>query len=319
MPSRRLGFSLGVDIVPFKTCSYDCVYCQLGPSRKTRTRRGLFAPAAEVVSQVREVLKKKGPVDSITFSGSGEPTLHSGLGRMIREIKALTDVPVTVLTNGSLLANRDVRRGLMSADRVIPSLDAATESVFRTVNRPHPSLRLDRVLQGLADFRREYKGLFWLEIMLVKGVNDSPAHISALKKAVARLRPDKVQLNTVVRPPAEKGVKPLSSRTLERICRRFGTGCEIVTAFRGRAPKRSGSADRERVLTLIRRRPATAEDLERSLGLPRKILDALLTRLLERGGIRRVRHGGKEFFEPAIPCQRRRRKAEYKKKGNASP
>jgi len=316
VPSRRLGFSLGVDIVPFKTCSYNCVYCQLGPTRKTRIRRGAFVPAAEVVSQVREALNTKGPVDSITFSGSGEPTLHSGLGRMIREIKAFTDIPVTVLTNGSLLANGDVRRGLMAADRVVPSLDAAAEDVFRAVNRPHRSLRLSRVLRGLADFRREYKGFLWLEIMLVKGVNDSPAHVAALKKAVARIRPDKVQLNTVVRPPAEKGVKPLPARALERICRRLGPGCEVVAAFRGRAPKRSGSADLRRVQSLIGRRPVTADDIERSLGLHRKIVEVILTRLLGSGGIRSVRHRGKDFFEPALPPPGRRN---IRKKGKAFP
>lgn len=299
VPSRRLGFSLGVDIVPFKTCSFNCVYCQLGPSRKTRVRRGEFVPVAEVVSQVREALKIKGPIDSITFSGSGEPTLHSGLGRMIRGIKKFTDIPVTVLTNGSLLSNMAVRRGLLAADRVVPSLDAASPDVFRAVNRPRPSIRLSRLLRGLADFRREYKGLLWLEVMLVKGLNDSPAHLAALKKAVARIRPDKVQLNTVVRPPAEKEVKPLSARALERICRGLGPGCEVAAAFRGRAPRRSGSADLERVRATIGRRPVTADDLERSLGLRRKILEVILVRLLGSGRIRSVRHGGKEFFEPA--------------------
>jgi len=307
VPSRRLGFSLGVDIVPFKTCSYNCVYCQLGPSRKTRVRRGAFVPVAEVVSQVREPLNKKGPIDSITFSGSGEPTLHSGLGRMIREIKTFTDIPVTVLTNASLLSRRSVRRALLAADRVVPSLDAASPDVFRAVNRPHPSLRLERVLRGLADFRREYKGLLWLEVMLVKGLNDSPAHLAALKKAVARIRPDKVQLNTAVRPPAEKWVKPLSARALERICRRLGPGCEVVAAFRGRAPKRAGPEDMERVQSLIGRRPVTADDIERSLGLHRKIVEVILTRLLGDGSVRRARHGGKEFFETAAPLSRRRK------------
>ncbi|OGD12098.1 MAG: hypothetical protein A2Y86_09300 [Candidatus Aminicenantes bacterium RBG_13_62_12] len=317
VPSRRLGFSLGIDILPFKICAYNCVYCQLGPSRKTRTRRGAFAPVGQVVSQVREALKKAGRIDSITFSGSGEPTLHSGLGLMIREIKKFTDIPVTVLTNGSLLSNRAVRRGLKAADRVVPSLDAAAEDVFRAVNRPHPSLRLSRVLRGLSDFRREYKGQIWLEVMLVKGVNDSPAHIAALKKAVVHVRPDKVQLNTVVRPPAEKWAKPLSARELERICRKLGPGCEVVASFRGRAPKRAGPAELERVQAMIGRRPVTAADIERSLGLHRKILEIILLRLLGSGKIKSVRHRGKDFFEPASPLSRPRR--HLKKEGKAPP
>lgn len=296
--SRRLGFSLGVDILPYKTCSLNCVYCQLGPSMKTRARRGAFAPEEQVVSRVREALRKAGRVDSITFSGSGEPTLHSGLGRMIRGIKKFTDIPVTVLTNGTLLSNKAVRRGLLAADRVVPSLDAADERVFRAVNRPHPSLRLSAVLRGLADFRREYRGQLWLEIMLVKGVNDSPAHIAALKKAAALIGPDRIHLNTVVRPPAERWARPLSEREMSAVRRRLGPGCEVAAFIGGRAPARAGAGDVERVLATVQRRPQTAGDLERSLGLSRKNLEVILARLLGTGRIRKRSHGGMRFFEP---------------------
>lgn len=299
VPSRRLGLSLGVDILPYKTCSLNCVYCQLGPGPRTRTRRAAYAPAEQVVSQVREALRKAGRVDSITFSGSGEPTLHSELGRMIRGIKKFTDIPVTVLTNGTLLRNRAVRRALLAADRVVPSLDAASERVFRAVNRPHPSLRLSAVLRGLAEFRREYRGQLWLEIMLVKGVNDSAAHIAALKKAVSLIKPDRTQLNTVVRPPAERWAQPLSPREMSAVRRRLGPGCEVTASFGGRAPARSGTADLERVLATVRRRPATADDLERSLGIGRKNLEVILARLLGTGRIKKRKHGGGMFFEAA--------------------
>jgi wyosine [tRNA(Phe)-imidazoG37] synthetase (radical SAM superfamily) len=180
----------------------------------------------------------------------------------------------------------------------VPSLDAADERVFRAVNRPHPSLRLSAVLRGLADFRREYRGQLWLEIMLVKGVNDSPAHIAALKKAAALIGPDRIHLNTVVRPPAERWARPLSEREMSAVRRRLGPGCEVAAFIGGRAPARAGAGDVERVLATVQRRPQTAGDLERSLGLSRKNLEVILARLLGTGRIRKRSHGGMRFFEP---------------------
>jgi len=298
VPSRRLGLSLGVDILPYKTCSFNCIYCQLGPSRRTLGRRKSFVPVKEVVSQVRKAIKKAGRVDSITFSGSGEPTLHSGLGRMIRAIKKFTDIPVTVLTNSSFLTQPAVRRDLLAADLVVPSLDAASTLIFNRINRPHPSISLGRIIDGLAAFRKAYQGKIWLEIMLVKGVNDSPAHLRALKKALARIRPDKVQLNTVVRPPSEPYARPLSTRELAGICREFGPACEVVASFRGRKSAASLGQAPLRVLGLVERRPATADDLGRSLGLDRQTLQAALDRLLRWGRIRKVRHAGQHFYQP---------------------
>ncbi|MCJ7611540.1 MAG: radical SAM protein, partial [Candidatus Aminicenantes bacterium] len=177
VPSRRLGLSLGVDILPYKTCSFNCIYCQLGPGRRTFHRRKTFVSTEEVVSQVRKALRRAGRVESITFSGSGEPTIHAGLGRMIREIKKITNVPVTVLTYSSFLTQPAVRRDLLAADLVVPSLDAASTLIFNRINRPHPSISLGRIIDGLVAFRKAYQGKIWLEIMLVKGVNDSPAHL----------------------------------------------------------------------------------------------------------------------------------------------
>jgi wyosine [tRNA(Phe)-imidazoG37] synthetase (radical SAM superfamily) len=305
VPSRRLGFSLGVDILPFKTCSFNCIYCQLGPSRRTLGRRKRFVPVTEVVVQVRKAIKKAGRIDSITFSGSGEPTLHTGLGRMIREIKKITNIPVTVLTNSSQLSKPAVRRALRAADRVVPSLDAARPAVFRRINRPHPSISLRRIISGLAAFRKEYTGQIWLEIMLVKGVNDSAPHIRALKKALDRIRPDKVQLNTVVRPPSESGARPLSAREMAAICRRLGPPCEVVASFRGQASAIRLKHAPLRVLAMVRRRPVTADDLKRSLGLDRKKLREALDRLLRWGRIRQVRHAGQHFYEPAGDLEER--------------
>ena len=209
--SRRLGFSLGVDIIPFKTCTLDCVYCQLGSAGRTTVRRRSWFPPEAILAQIKEAIDSGQRIDVITFSGSGEPTLSRDLGFLIRSIKKMTGIPVAVLTNGTLLGRRDVRRDLAAADIVGPSLDAVPAALFRRVNRPHASLDNRKVIDGLVRFRDEFAGEIRLEIMLVKGVNDSPAAIEAVKKAVARIRPDRIELNTVVRPPADRRAGALSA------------------------------------------------------------------------------------------------------------
>jgi wyosine [tRNA(Phe)-imidazoG37] synthetase (radical SAM superfamily) len=299
VPSRRLGFSLGVDILPFKTCSLDCVYCQLGPTGRTTARRRACFSVREILAQVREALRSGRRIDHITFSGSGEPTLNRNLGRLIRGIKRMTSIPVAVLTNGTLLSRKDVREDLLTADVVVPSLDAATAPLFRAVNRPHASLEAERMIDGLARFRREFPGRLWLEVMLVKGVNDSPAHVRALKGAIATIRPDRVQLNTVVRPPAEASARPLSPRELGRIARALGAGAEVVADFGPRrAPAGRGDPE-EAILATVRRRPVTSEDIAASLAARRDEVLKAVARLLAARKVRATRHGRKTFYEPA--------------------
>jgi len=299
IPSRRLGFSLGVDILPYKTCSLDCIYCQLGPTRRTAIRRRAFFSAREVVADVRRALASGGKVDVISFSGSGEPTLNRNLGGIIRSLKKITRVPIAVLTNGTLLTRKDVRRDLAAADIVVPSLDAVPGAVFEAVNRPHASLRAGRIVQALALFRKEFKGQIWLEVMLVKGTNDSPAHIRALKAAIDRITPDKVQLNTVVRPPAEKSARPLTARELERIRRALGDRAEVVAAFAGR-PRTPAAGDlKGAIASVLRRRPVTAQDISASLGCPLEEVAAALRSLVKEGTIKSVRHGRNTYYEPA--------------------
>jgi wyosine [tRNA(Phe)-imidazoG37] synthetase (radical SAM superfamily) len=300
VPSRRLGYSLGVDIVPFKTCTLDCVYCQLGPTERTRVRRGDFVPVKDVLDQVRRALAAGRPIDVITFSGSGEPTLNRSLGRLIRGVKRMTRLPVAVLTNGTLLHRPDVRRDLRAADLVVPSFDAATPALFRRVNRPHRSLRLGRFLAGLQTFRKGYHGRLWLEIMLVKGLNDRPVHIARLKKVVAALRPDKVHLNTVVRPPAEAWAKPLSPVELEKLRRALGPNVEVAADFRKAAQPAVPSGDLEAgVLAVVRRRPMSLDDLRRTLGRTAVEVRGALQALEAGAKVRRARHGRRIFYEAA--------------------
>jgi wyosine [tRNA(Phe)-imidazoG37] synthetase (radical SAM superfamily) len=302
VPSRRLGYSLGVDILPFKTCSMDCVYCQLGASARTTVRRREFVSSRTVLAQIRAALTSGARIDVITFSGSGEPTLNAALGRIIRGIKRMTSIPVVVLTNSSHLVRPEVRRELRSADIVVPSLDAAAEAAFRKVNRPHSGLTAAAIVDGLEAFRREFPGRIWLEIMLVRGLNDKPAHLAALKAAAARIRPDRIQLNTVVRPPAERRAKPLDREELERIRDYFGEGAEIIADFRTPArPAAGGGTDEGEaaVLAIVGRRPVTAADLALTLGLPPAEASALADRLAAAGKVRAVPHAGTTYYEKA--------------------
>jgi wyosine [tRNA(Phe)-imidazoG37] synthetase (radical SAM superfamily) len=297
VPSRRLGYSLGVDLLPFKTCSLDCVYCQLGSEPKTTVRRSEFFPARAVLAQVRKAVASGRTIDAITFSGSGEPTLHSGIGTIIRGIKRFTRIPIVVLTNGAGLVHPAVRRALRPADIVVPSLDAADEAVFRKVNRPHAGLTAAEIVAGLASFRREFPGRIWLEIMLVRGVNDGPRHLKKLKAAAALIRPDRIQLNTVVRPPAERSARPLGPAEMEKIRTFFGEGAEIIADFKTAARSAPAGDAEAAVLAVVGRRPVTAGDLARALGRPGNEVKALLRRLAAAGKIRAVGHDRKVYWE----------------------
>ncbi len=230
--SRRLGVSLGISTTPYKTCSYDCIYCQLGKTDRTVAERAEYVPCAAVIDELKGWLRahpqEAGRVDYLTFSGTGEPTLNSGIGELIRQIKELTAIPVAVLTNASLLSVPSVRRALSQADLIVPSLDAATEEVFARIDRPAAGIRLDEVIEGIVKLRQEYQGKLWLEVMLVEGVNDQPQHLAALKAAIGLICPDKVQLNSPVRVTAEPGVVGLSPERLRQICAYLGKACEIV-------------------------------------------------------------------------------------------
>ena len=232
VPSRRLGRSLGVDSIPRKTCPFDCIYCEVGPtSNQTETRLDYEAEA--IVAELSAFLTGGAPeLDFITLAGSGEPTLNLALGSIIRRLKELTAIPVAVLTNGALLHLPEVRRELKYADLVLPSLDAAREQAFKNVNRPLPGYPLSRLLQGLETFRREYPGPIWLEVLLLKGLNDSEEDLEALRQALRTLAPDKVQLNTMVRPGRSGQAQPLSFEALAAIASTLEGEVEVIASCR---------------------------------------------------------------------------------------
>lgn len=267
VPSRRLGFSLGVDLVPFKVCSLDCIYCQLGKTTHKTVVRKEYVPSAKILPELEKALKASKTIDYITLSGSGEPTLNSKTGEIIRRIKEITSIPVAVLTNATLLTDDELKKDLLSADLVVPSLDGATQDAFEKINRPCASLKAEKIIKGLIDFNKGYKGKMWLEIMLVKDVNENETELNALKSAVEQIKPDRIQLNTPVRPPYELWVKTLSASKLIKIKKFFGNKCEIIADFNRKGHKAYLKNVEEEILTLVNRRPVTSKDISSSLGL----------------------------------------------------
>jgi wyosine [tRNA(Phe)-imidazoG37] synthetase (radical SAM superfamily) len=304
VPSRRLGLSLGVDIIPFKVCTLDCIYCQLGPTTKKTTEIKDYFPKKAIISQIKKRINTASRIDYITFSGSGEPTLNSKIRSLIKEIKKFTNIPVAVLTNSTLLTKKKVRESLKEANLVVPSLDAATQDVFENINRPHPSLKIKRIIEGIKKFREEFKGDLWLEIIFAKGINDSDAHIKALRQAVNEIKPDKVQLNTVIRPPSEKYAHPLTLEKMEKIKKTLGKNCEIVAPF-----KRKGLTPEEEnlhsiILDMIGRRPVTLEDISDSLGRHKNEVLKYIDILKRDGKIKAVTYENKEYYEPNIKADK---------------
>lgn len=230
--SRRLGLSLGITLTPYKTCSFDCVYCQLGKTTIQTVERKEYIPIDEILMELKSWFENNAEVakdlNYITFAGAGEPALNLRIGRLIEEIKKISAVPITVITNSSLLTSLSLRQELMNADLIIPSLDAATAEVFMKISRPHENTDLEEIIKGLIELRKEFKGKIWLEVMLVKGLNDDIRHIKKLKNITDQINPDKIQLNSPVRTTAEPDIFPVDKAKLEKIKDIFGESCGII-------------------------------------------------------------------------------------------
>jgi wyosine [tRNA(Phe)-imidazoG37] synthetase (radical SAM superfamily) len=297
VPSRRLGRSLGVDLVPAKVCTFDCIYCQAGRTTNKTVERAEYVPTADVIAELSDWLAA-GAADYVTFSGNGEPTLHSGIGEIIAWLKANSGVPVAVITNGSMLHLPDVREELASADLVVPSLDTANPVTFRRLNRPDPSLDLETIIEGLVVFTREFGGEVWLEHFIVPGINDTPAELKALAEADARIAPARVQLNTAVRPPAETTVRPMPYAELCAIAEKYFPGAEVIAAYEGESAGRRGAAPDPAATarSLMSRRPITAEDLARTAGIDIKLAEKTLELLVHGGEAAIVERDGGRFY-----------------------
>jgi len=295
VPSRRLGLSLGVDLVPPKTCTFDCLYCEVGRTTHL-TRRRQPHRVQEIIRELEDYLASPpAALDYVTMAGSGEPTLNLGIREIIAAVKSLTDTPVAVLTNGSLFYLPEVRADVAEADVILPSLDAGREETFQRINRPHPGLSLDLVVSGLKALRREYAGQIWLEIMVLKHLNDQEEELRALKVLLRDLAPDKVQLNTAVRPVADRAAQPLTQEEMEAVARFLGEGIEVVAASRQISPERLAIKDRD-VLDMLARRPMTAGEVAQALGMSLAQVRERLGRLLKSGLVSRDVHREQDFY-----------------------
>jgi wyosine [tRNA(Phe)-imidazoG37] synthetase (radical SAM superfamily) len=298
VPSRRLGRSLGIDLVPHKICTYDCIYCQIGKTTEKTVVRKEYVPLREILEEVRSFFEEEtSSIDHLSLSGSGEPTLHSKIRLVIEGIKAITSIPVAVITNGSLLSEELVRHDLFHADIILPSLDAVSSEIFAKINRPRPGFSIEKVIEGMVEFRKVYKGQIWLEILFCKGVNDSKEELLKMKKATDKIQPDLIHLNTVVRPPSEKWVVPLNQREMEEIRAFFGEKASIISEF-DRHPSLVSERDiQEELLKILKRRPLSRSDLSIGMGIPQNELDQYIEPLTREGKIQVKIFGASIYYE----------------------
>ncbi len=296
VPSRRLGLSLGVDLVPPKTCDYDCIYCQLGRTSTWTPGIKPYVRAGDILDELKLRLESGPKPDHITMAGSGEPTLNSELEAVICGAKEMCDIPVAVLTNGSLLGVPEVLDACLLADLVLPSLDAGDEETFRKVNRPCPGVSFSGVIEGLVRFRESYEGPVFLEVMLVKDMNSGNEDIEKIRECVERIGPEEVHLNTVRRPPADGSARPVSMQRLEEITRMLGPGALVIRESAS-STVATISVDEDKLLALITRRPCTRRDIAEAFHINE--IDALkfLSRLVEEHRVVSEQIEGEIFYK----------------------
>ncbi len=286
VPSKRLRRSLGLDLVPYKTCTYNCLYCQLGRTAKTTLERKEYVPAADILHELKRKLAAGGKPDYISLAGSGEPALNSGAGRLIDSIKDLTDIPVAVFTNGSLLWMDEVAEALMRADVVLPSLDAADEALFQRVNRPHGGISFARMADGLTGFTKRFGGEVWLEVFLLAGITGMPPEAQKLAALAKRIGPARVQLNTVTRPAADASALPVSLENMRALKKYFPGKVDIISEKNAESgPAGFSAAEDEEILALLRRRPCAAAGVAAGLGIPANDALKRLERLAAEGKV----------------------------------
>ena len=293
--SRRIGRSLGVDLVPFKTCSLDCIYCECGCTTNETLQRKEYVPFDEIIAEIKEWYSNGGSADYITLAGSGEPTLNSRLGDIIRGIKKITNIPVCILTNGTLFYREDVREEAALADLVIPSLDAPNEDIFNNINRPPEKLDFNKYIEGLILFSNYFSGNLWLEIFVVPGINDDDKSIAQLAEIAKKIALDKIQLNTAVRPTAEKNVHSVSEEKMYALAKNFSPEAEVVASFSKKTVV-NDNATKDKVFSLLSRRPCTVEDIASGLGIKPADARQFVIHLFEENMIKKSEREGKEFY-----------------------
>ena len=293
VPSRRLGRSLGIDLTPHKTCSFDCIYCECGRTTDLTTKRKLFVDPDRVLFELKSFFDEHGKqfIDAITFSGSGEPTLYKELGYLINSIKSdYPNIPVGILTNGSLFWQSDVRKDAINADFVIPSLDAPNPTLFKKINRPHENIKWESYIQGLKLFCQEYKGNLRLEVFLLKDLNSTKESIDEFKNLLLEIKPPMVELNTLVRPGVEKSIAGLFTKEMKYIASRFEPiNCKIIGKYEKKKTQKETVKDLDSlIIKILSRRPCTLDEMSDSLGIPQSLIATAVNRLVKNNLIRKL-------------------------------
>ncbi|HDT15240.1 MAG TPA: radical SAM protein, partial [Firmicutes bacterium] len=269
VPSRRLGLSLGVDLLESKHCNLNCVYCELGKTPEICTERDVFAETDEVVREIKEYFDSGKRADILTFSGNGEPLLAENLGSVINAVRKFYPGRIAILTNGVLLYDKRAARGAALADIVLPSIDAGSKDIFEKINRPGAGFEFERYVKGLVKFSGTFRGEIWVEVLLVKGINDSDDEFRNIKKIIDRMdNVTRIQVNTIVRSRAEKSAEPAAHERLERAAEIFGDIAEIIRGYEGSAIDAVEDI-RELILKITRLRPVSVDDMEKLTGLPK--------------------------------------------------
>lgn len=300
--SRRLGRSLGIEMVPRKICSMNCIYCEVGKTTNLTIERKDYYPWELIEKSIFQAKELEDNFDVLTFTGSGEPSLNIHFEKAILLAKKIIKKPIAVLTNATLLHIPSVRSALAEVDIVLPSLDAGTSETFKKINHPHPEIELKTIIENLKALREEMKGEMWLEILLVEGINDSEEELKALKSAINYINPHKVQLNTVVRPPAFEGTKPVSFEKLKKIAQFLGDKAEIIVSKERLDKAKETFKDLEKekikkeILNYIKRRPSTLEELSLALKIEKEKIKNVLEEFISEGLAKEKLHEGERFF-----------------------
>lgn len=300
VPSRRLGRSLGIDLVPYKTCTYDCIYCQLGRTTNKTIERKEYVKIEDILTELDVKLDLDPKPDYISLAGSGEPTLNLRIGDLIEKIKGMTKIPIAVITNGALLWREEVRDALMGADLVLPSLDAADDTMFHYVNRPHEDITFSKMIGGIDDFIRTFQRSVWLEVFLLADVTAIPAEVEKFAVLVGKLRPERVQLNTVYRPSAEDFAGAVSVEQLRKFQNYFTGNVEIIVGYAsGPSPAGETISVEADIISLLKRRPCTLQDVSAGLALSPMTVMKVLNTLCQRGKVEYVTKRGSIFYRVA--------------------
>jgi len=295
VPSRRFGRSLGVDLNPFKTCSLDCVFCHLGQTTEKTIEQREYVPIEAVLAELDKWLKTEGKADYITLAGSGEPTLHSRFGEVLHFIRQNSTIPAALLTNGTMLHLPDVRDAAASAQVVKLSLSAWDQASYEWVNRPHPQLRFDALVEGQKAFRLQFKKELWMEVFLMSGINAFPSDVKRIAALAKEIGPDRIQLNTVVRPPAEDFAAPLSRERLEMLTGLFDPVAEVIAEFKTTHADPI-QANQETIFSMLQRRPCTSGQIADTFGMHLNEVSKYLGNLIRAKEIRTERKDGEVYY-----------------------